>query len=210
MPKLDDSDMSCRVRDFVADTIEAIMCTGSILEGSRGLMDAVEVIAGVHDGKVITTGMGKAGHAAQKSASSLSSLGIPSVFLHPGEAAHGDVGVVRDGDVLLAFSTSGKTREVMETIQFARKLGIKQVISVTSHKDSAIRDVSDIVVDMGPVREAGYLGIAPTTSIVVMLVISDLIAVMAAEARGFKMPDYALRHHGGYLGMKSRGEAQDA
>ena len=206
MSCIDDVFVQSRVLDFFESTVASLRRIGAPLADSPGLKAAVEVVSTCR-GKVITTGMGKAGHAAQKSSSSLSSLGIPSVYLHPGEAAHGDVGVVSDGDILMAFSTSGKTREVMETIEFTKHLGISKVISITSHKDSAIRDVSDIVVDMGPVREAGYLEIAPTTSIVVMLVISDLIAVMAAEARGFQMPDYALRHHGGYLGMKSRGEA---
>jgi arabinose-5-phosphate isomerase len=169
---------------------------------------AVQAISAC-EGKVITVGLGKAGCAARKVASSLSSLGIPSLYLHPGEASHGDIGVVSSKDVMLVFSTSGKTREVLETVSFAKKLGISSVISITSHKDADIRALSDIVIDMGEIEEAGYLNIAPTTSIIVMLVIADILAVICAEIRGFKMTDYADRHHGGYLGVKSRGEIND-
>ena len=190
-----------RAEVFLKETSDAILN----IDITPGFTEAVRAISDCQ-GKVITTGMGKAGHAAKKVASSMSSMGIPSTYIHPGESAHGDIGCVSEEDILLAFSTSGKTREVVETVGFARRIGVSKVISVTSHKDAEIRSISDIVVDMGEITEAGYLHIAPTTSIVVMLVIADMLTIMAAELRGFKMEDYALRHHGGYLGMKSRGE----
>jgi len=159
-------------------------------------------------GKIITTGMGKAGHAARKAASSMCSLAFPAVYLDPGDAAHGDVGVVRPEDIMLAFSTSGKTREVQESIKFSKSLGISKVITITSHPDGEIREVSDIVLDMGDVEEVGHLGLAPTTSICIMLVISDMLCLTAAELKGVTQEDYGKRHHGGYLGKKCRGETR--
>jgi arabinose-5-phosphate isomerase len=166
---------------------------------------AVEAVLAC-EGKMITTGMGKAGHAARKAASSLCSLTFPAVHLDPGDAAHGDVGIVRPEDVMLAFSTSGKTREVLEAIRFARNLDISKVISITSHPDGEIRGLSDIVLDMGDVQEVGHLGLAPTTSIAVMLTISDMLTLTASRIKGVTMEQYGMRHHGGYLGKKCRGE----
>ena len=170
-----------------------------------GFCDAVDAIIEM-EGKIVTTGMGKAGHVAQKCASSLCSLTFPAAYLHPGDASHGDVGIVGPGDILLAFSTSGKTREVIETIEFAKRLGVEGVISITSHPDGLIRSISDIVLDMGVIEEAGTLSLAPTTSIVAMIIISDMLALVAARAKGVTKDDYGLRHHGGYLGKKCRGE----
>ena len=158
----------------------------------------------VHRPRIITTGMGKAGHIAEKVASSLCSLGMSAAYLHPGEALHGDVGLIVEGDVVLAFSTSGKTREVVQVARFAKRLKASKVIAVTSHPDGAIRRYADIVVDIGVIEEAGFLGIAPTTSVTVMLVVGDLLASMAAELRGTTMKEFSTRHHGGYLGHKSR------
>jgi len=164
-------------------------------------------------GKVITTGMGKAGHAARKSSSTFSSLGSPSCYLHPAEASHGDSGIAEPGDLLLVFSTSGKTREVIETIDLFRRLtagGIddapSKVVAITSHPESPVRDMSDVVIDIGIVREAGHLSLAPTTSVVVMLVVADMVASLCAYRRGLTVEQFGLRHHGGYLGRKCRGE----
>lgn len=156
--------------------------------------------------KVVTTGLGKAGHAAEKSASSFSSFGIPACYLHPASASHGDVGIIQKGDVLLAFSTSGKTREVIETVQLSRKIGVGKVISITSHSDSPIRNISDIVIDMGIIKEAGYLSLAPTTSIIVMLIVSDIIATICAKKKNVTNEFFGLRHHSGYLGAVARGD----
>jgi arabinose-5-phosphate isomerase len=176
---------------------------------TKDFIDACRVVARAsrENHIVITTGMGKAGHIAQKASSSLSSLGIPSFYIHPGESSHGDIGVVRPGDVLLVFSTSGKTREVIETVDFTKKLDVGRIIAITSHPDSIIRQKADIIIDMGEINESGYLHIAPTTSIVVMLVIADMIAINAAEINKFSMKDFYIRHHGGYLGEKSKQES---
>ncbi len=155
-------------------------------------------------GKVITTGMGKAGTAAKKMAGTLSSTGTPAVFLHPGEAAHGDIGVLNRGDVIIAYSTSGKTREVIEMLELAHHFGIETIIGITSHPDSAIRDQSSIVIDMGIVHEPCKLGLTPTASTAVMIAISDALALILMEKKNFTREEYGLRHHGGYLGLKAK------
>lgn len=158
------------------------------------------------NGKIVTTGMGKAGIAMMKFSSTLCSIGLPSCYLHPGEASHGDLGLLDKNDILFVASTSGKTREVIEIIDLARNIGVKTVIGITSHKDSPIRSKVDCLMDMGEIKEAGHLGLAPTTSILVMLAITDTLALCCSEAKGFTKEDYSMRHHGGYLGQKSRGE----
>ena len=190
---------------FLDETIKSILS----FQSEYSLGNAVALISNC-SGKLVTSGMGKAGHVAKKASSSFSSLGIPSVYLHPGEASHGDIGVIQPQDILLVFSTSGKTREVLETVHFAKNLNVSSVISITSHVDSEIRPLSDVVIDMGAIKESGHLNIAPTTSIVVMLIIADMLAVISAEAKGFTMEGYAARHHSGYLGNKSRGEIGNA
>jgi len=157
-------------------------------------------------GKVLTTGMGKAGHVARKFASTLCSTGTPSAYLHPGEAAHGDLGVIQPDDCIVAFSTSGKTREVIEMLRIGRHIGLGTVIGVTSHADSELRELSDIVVDMGTIAEPCALGLTPSASILVMMGISDAIALTLMELKGFTKNDFGLRHHGGYLGKKARAD----
>lgn len=155
-------------------------------------------------GKVLTTGMGKAGYVARKFAATLCSTGTPAVFIHPGEAAHGDLGLIGPSDAIVAFSTSGKTREVVETLELGRHIGLKTVIGITSHVDSDLRRLSDIVLDMGIIREPCPHGLTPSASTAVMLAISDAIALTLMELRGFSRRDYGLRHHGGYLGRAAR------
>nr|WP_222939769.1 SIS domain-containing protein [Photobacterium sp. BZF1] len=154
--------------------------------------------------KVITTGIGKAGLIAKKCAATLSSTGTPAVFLHPTEAAHGDLGIVSASDIMIACSTSGKSREVLEILELARHLGVKHIIGITSHPDSELRQHCEYVLDMGVHQEACPLNLAPTSSIAVMLAICDAIAMATMESRGFTQQEYGLRHHGGYLGRKAR------
>ena len=155
-------------------------------------------------GKVFTSGIGKAGYVARKAASTFSTTGTPAVFLHPADASHGDVGVVGKDDVLLTFSNSGKTREVLETIHFCRHLNISGVMSVTGHLDSPIAMESDIVLELGNIREACPLGLTPSASTAAMIALADALALVVMEERGFTKKDFADRHHGGYLGKKSR------
>lgn len=155
-------------------------------------------------GKVITTGMGKAGIIASKIASTLCSTGTPAAFLHPGEAAHGDLGLLAQGDVIIAFSTSGKTREVIEMLELANHFGIDKIIGVTSHPDSMIRSLCNVVINMGEIEEPCPLGLTPTSSSIAMLAIGDAISIVLMEKKEFTREKYGLRHHGGYLGQKAR------
>ena len=155
-------------------------------------------------GKVLTTGIGKAGHLAKNFAATLCSGATPADFIHPAEAAHGDLGLVGKDDVMFAFSTSGKSREVLEILELARHLGVATVIGVTSHPDSELRELSDFVLDMGELEEACPLGLTPSTSAAVMLVITHAIALALLEAKEITREEYGLRHHGGYLGRTAR------
>lgn len=164
---------------------------------------AVEVILSCR-GKVLTTGMGKAGTIARKVAGTFCSNGTPAAFLHPGEAAHGDLGLLDRGDVILAFSTSGKTREVIEMLELAHHFGIERTIGITSHPDSAIHRLCTVVINMGTIQEPCPLGLTPTASTAVMLALGDALSLVVMEQRGFTREQYGLRHHAGYLGQKAR------
>ncbi len=184
------------VLDAEAEAIRAINI-------NENFVRAVETMLAC-EGKIITTGIGKAGYIANKFAATLCSTATPAVFVHPAEAAHGDLGLVDTHDVLIAFSTSGKSREVLEILEFARHLGVATIIGVTSHPDSELRGLSDFVVDMGVIEEPCPLGLTPSASMAVMLAISHAIALALMEQKGVTREDYGLRHHGGYLGRAAR------
>tara|TARA_B110000977_G_C10993635_1_gene460946 strand:+ start:310 stop:915 length:606 start_codon:yes stop_codon:yes gene_type:complete len=160
-------------------------------------------------GKVITTGIGKAGYVASKFSATLSSTGTPAFFVHPAEAGHGDLGMVNPDDVIIAFSTSGKSIEVIEMLENARQLGVSRVIGVTSHPDSPLRKLSELVLDMGSdIVEPCPLQVTPSASIAVMQAISDALALTLMELKGFTTHDYGMRHHKGYLGSITRQQHQ--
>ena len=184
------------VLDAEADAIRAVAVTGEFVR-------AVECLDAC-SGKVLTTGIGKAGHIARKFAATLCSTATPADFIHPAEAAHGDLGLVRSEDVVVAFSTSGKSREVLELLEMARRLGVAGVIGVTSHRDSELRGLSDLVLDMGTIEEPCPHGLTPSASMAVMLAIGDAIALALMEAKGVTREEWGLRHHGGYLGRRAR------
>jgi arabinose-5-phosphate isomerase len=185
-----------KILEAEASAIQAVQLSPAFDEAVR----AIEACSG----KVIVTGMGKAGFTAQRFAAVLCSTGTPAVFVHPGEAAHGDLGVIGQEDCLFAFSTSGKTREVVEMVELSRHLGPHKVIAITSHPESELRLVSDLIIDMGLVAEPCPLGLTPTASIAVMSAIADALALIVMERRNFSRKDYGLRHHGGYLGTRAR------
>nr|WP_319399256.1 SIS domain-containing protein [uncultured Carboxylicivirga sp.] len=156
-------------------------------------------------GKLITTGMGKAGQIAVNMATTFSSTGTPSVFLHPSEAQHGDLGVVQENDVMLMISNSGKTREIIELIDLARGLHPNiPIIVITSNTESVLAQESDVCISTGNPTEVCALGLTPTTSTTTMTVIGDVLVVLLMKKINFTNADYAKRHHGGYLGDKSR------
>jgi arabinose-5-phosphate isomerase len=163
---------------------------------------AAYLIAGCR-GKVVTMGMGKAGIVARKMAATFCATRTPSVYLHPGDAAHGDLGVIEPHDVMVAFSTSGKTVEVLEAIASAKRLGVSVVIGITAHPD-AFAGKCDVLLNMGVVEEPCPLGLAPSASSAAMLAIGDAIALSVMELKGVSRRDFGLRHRGGYLGSQTR------
>ena len=179
-----------------AEAIAAINITDDFVRAVNVLQDC--------QGKIITTGIGKAGYIAKKFAATLCSTASPADFIHPAEAAHGDLGLVGQRDVMMAFSTSGKSREVIEILELSRHLGVETIIGVTSHPESDLRNLSDFVLDMGIIEEPCPLGLTPSASMAVMLAITDAIALSLMEQKGVTKEDYGLRHHGGYRGRAAR------
>lgn len=156
-------------------------------------------------GKLITSGMGKTGQIAMNISTTFSSTGTPSVFMHPSEAQHGDLGVIQRHDLLLLLSNSGKTREILELIELARVLNPEiPIIVITGDADSILAQTGDVTLWTGGAPEVCPLGLTPTTSTTMMTVIGDVLVVSTMKAIGFSTEDYAKRHHGGYLGHKSR------
>ena len=156
-------------------------------------------------GKIITTGIGKAGYIANKFSATMASTGTPAFFVHPAEAGHGDMGMISKDDLIIAFSTSGKSIEVLEMLENAAHLGISDIIGITSHTDSPLRSHSNVILDMGSdIKEACPLQLAPSASIAVMLAISDALALTLMELKDFTSEDYGMRHHKGYLGSITR------
>lgn len=171
---------------------------------------AVElIIEYVHrrGGKLVTSGMGKAGQIAMNISTTFASTGTPAVNLHPSEAQHGDLGILQPNDVLLLVSNSGKTSEIIELIKLAHGLFPKMpLIVITGNADSPLAKLADAVLVTGDAPEVCPLGLTPTTSTTMMTVIGDVLVVNTMRLTGFSRTDYALRHHGGYLGTVSRGE----
>lgn len=156
-------------------------------------------------GKLITSGMGKAGQIAMNIATTFCSTGTPSVFLHPSEAQHGDLGVMQKNDLLLLLSNSGKTREITELVDLARNLNPEvRIIVITGDAESPLANAADVTLHTGGSPEVCPLGLTPTTSTTMMTVIGDVLVVGTMKAIGFTTAQYAKRHHGGYLGYKSK------
>ena len=153
-------------------------------------------------GRVVVTGMGKPGFIAQKVSATLSSTGTPSLFVHPAEALHGDLGRVMKEDVVVAFSNSGQTEEIVKLLPLVKKIGAK-LIALTGNPKSLLARYSDVVLDVGVQKEACPLNLTPTASTTAMLAMGDALAVVVAERRGFKERDFALLHPGGqYIGSE--------
>lgn len=173
---------------------------------------AIELIhKQVHEkgGKLVTSGMGKAGEIAQNISTTFSSTGTPAVFLHPSEAQHGDLGVIQPNDALLLISNSGKTREILALVDLALNLYEQlPILVITSKPESQLGRSADVCIDTGDPKEVCPLGLSPTTSTTVMTVIGDVLIVLMMKRIGFTNEEYAKRHHGGYLGTKSRGQAK--
>ncbi|PXF31730.1 D-arabinose 5-phosphate isomerase [Pokkaliibacter plantistimulans] len=159
-------------------------------------------------GRVVVIGMGKSGHIGNKIAATLASTGTPSFFVHPAEASHGDMGMITAADVVLALSNSGETPEVLNLIPLLKRLRIP-LISMTGNASSSLATAADIHITLSIDEEACPLGLAPTTSTTVALVMGDALAVALLEARGFTAEDFAFSHPGGSLGRRLLLRARD-
>jgi arabinose-5-phosphate isomerase len=178
------------------------------IEGLRLLVDslderfatAVELVAAVR-GRVVVTGMGKSGHIARKIAATLASTGTPAQFVHPGEASHGDLGMIVAGDAVIALSNSGDTAELSDIVAHTRRFRIP-LIAMTRRAASTLAETADVALILPESEEACSLGLAPTTSTTGMLALGDAIAVALLERNGFSPSDFQLLHPGGQLGRK--------
>lgn len=195
------------VKQIMKDILAAESKAVANIPVTDGYEQAVDLIVErVHrsHGKLVTSGMGKCGQIADNIATTFSSTGIPAVFLHPSEAQHGDLGVLQPSDVLLLLSNSGRTSEIIELVKLAKALYTDlKFIVITGNKEAELAKLSDICLWTGRAPEVCPLGLTPTTSTTMMTVMGDVLVVNTMLATGFTRQDYAMRHHGGYLGKKA-------
>jgi arabinose-5-phosphate isomerase len=188
-------ELARNVLEIEADAIRALMA-----RLDHRFLDALSLIQrclAAH-GRVIVSGIGKSGHIARKIASTLSSTGTPAYFVHPAEASHGDLGMIRQPDVLVAISYSGESEELMRIVPFVKREGAK-LIAITGNAQSALAREADVVLDAGVEKEACPLNLAPTASTTAALALGDALAVALLDARGFSTTDYARQHPRGSL-----------
>ncbi|MCG9584013.1 KpsF/GutQ family sugar-phosphate isomerase [Vibrio tubiashii] len=168
---------------------------------NQDFIKACELILANKDGKVVVMGMGKSGHIGNKIAATLASTGTSSFFVHPGEAAHGDLGMIEPGDIVLAISNSGESGEILGLFPVLKRLNIK-IISMTGKPKSNMAKLADIHLQITVPKEACPIQLAPTSSTTATLVMGDALAMALMQARGFTAEDFALSHPGGALGRK--------
>ena len=196
-----------RIKSLVRSEMEAI-ANIPITDDFEKAINLIHCQVHIKNGKLVVSGMGKAGEIGQNISTTFSSTGTPAVFLHPADAQHGDLGVIQANDVLLLISNSGKTREILELVHLAENLyaGLPLII-ITARAGSELAELADVCLYTGDPKEVCPLGLSPTTSTTVMTVIGDILIVLMMEKTGFTNKEYAKRHHGGYLGDKSRRQA---
>lgn len=191
--------------DFTIRAAEVIKIEAAAVEQLKQYLDADFNLACqlIFDsaGKTIVTGMGKSGHIGSKIAATLASTGTPAFFVHPGEASHGDLGMLSAADIVIAISNSGETAEVLTIIPVIKRLGIK-LIAMTGNPASTLAKLADAHLCVKVEQEACPLGLAPTASTTATLAMGDALAVALLDARGFSADDFALSHPGGSLGRK--------
>lgn len=180
--------------------IEAAAIVGLKKRLGDAFAQAVEMVLGVQ-GRLVVMGMGKSGHIGRKIAATLASTGTPAMFVHPAEASHGDLGMIKPVDLVLAISNSGESEELMAILPMLKRLGVP-LIAMTGDATSSLARYSDVVLDSGVDKEACPLNLAPTASTTAQLAMGDALAVALLDARGFKADDFARSHPGGALGRK--------
>jgi arabinose-5-phosphate isomerase len=179
---------------------EADAIAGVIKRLGPSFEKAIEILGNCH-GRVVTTGMGKSGIVCRKIAATFTSTGVPSIFLHPAEATHGDIGIVIPGDVVIAISNSGETAEISRLLEWLKRLEIP-LISLTGNPQSTLARYSDVVLDVSVAKEACPMNLVPTASTTAAMAMGDALAMCLMEKRGFKEQDFANLHPGGRLGKK--------
>ncbi|MBE0486284.1 KpsF/GutQ family sugar-phosphate isomerase [Marinobacter sp.] len=192
-------------RDYRSSALRAIRIEREAIEALEGRIDgeftkACDIIMACK-GRVVVTGMGKSGHIGNKIAATLASTGTPSFFVHPGEASHGDMGMITSQDVVIAISNSGSTSEVITILPLIKRMGVP-LISMTGNPVSVLAKEALANLDVSVAIEACPLGLAPTSSTTATLVMGDALAVALLEARGFSAEDFAFSHPGGSLGRR--------
>ncbi|MCM1028873.1 MAG: SIS domain-containing protein [Alloprevotella sp.] len=196
------------MKESMADILAAEAAAVAAIPYSEDYDRAIDIIIEqVHrrGGKLVTSGMGKAGQIAMNIATTFSSTGTPAVNLHPSEAQHGDLGILQPNDVMLLISNSGKTAEIVDLVTLARNLYPSlRIIVITGNPTGPLALTADAVLATAPAPEVCPLGLTPTTSTTMMTVIGDILVVNVTRLTGFTREQYALRHHGGYLGCKAR------
>lgn len=185
-------------RDVLAEESQAILDSADKLD--QDFLRAVDLMLKCK-GRIVVSGVGKSGHVGRKIAATLASTGSPAFFVHAGEAGHGDLGMITEGDVLVALSNSGETDELVNFVSFAKRFQVR-VIGMTGKPTSAIAKLSDFHIDTGVKAEACPLGVAPTSSTTVQLALGDALAMAVVAARGFTTEDFARTHPMGALGRK--------
>ncbi len=194
------SDASLRASGVAVIETEARALTSLAARVDQSFVDACRLLLRC-EGRVVVTGMGKSGHVGRKIAATLASAGTPSFFMHPGEASHGDLGMITAHDVVLAISNSGGTSEIVTILPLIKRLGVP-LVTLTGNAQSRMAEVADINIDVGVENEACPLGLAPTASTTATLAMGDALAIALLEARGFSAEDFARSHPGGRLGRR--------
>ena len=191
-----------RALQLARDTldIEAQALLGLKARQGSGFTQACEAMLACR-GRVVVMGMGKSGHVGRKIAATLASTGTPALFVHPGEASHGDLGMVATGDVVLAISNSGESDELIAIVPAVKRIGVT-LVAMTGRADSSLAEHADIVVSSEVDQEACPLNLAPTASTTAQMALGDALAVALLDARGFREEDFARSHPGGALGRK--------
>ncbi|HBI71496.1 MAG TPA: KpsF/GutQ family sugar-phosphate isomerase [Massilia sp.] len=187
-------------RETLAIEADAVRALHDRLDADDSLVHAVAVLYAC-TGRVVVSGMGKSGHIARKIAATLASTGTPAMFVHPGEAAHGDLGMVTAQDVFIAISNSGESSELMDILPVVKRMGTP-LIAMTGKPQSRLAQLSDVHLDISVAKEACPMNLAPTASTTVTLALGDALAVALLDARGFREEDFARSHPGGALGRR--------
>ncbi len=196
-------DAAKRARDSLTVGRDVLVAEAGALSALAGALDtrfaeAVDLVAEV-TGRVVVTGMGKSGHVARKIAATFASTGTPSMFVHPAEASHGDLGMIVPGDAVIALSNSGEATELADIVAHTSRFDLP-LVAITSRAESTLARAADIILVLPPVPEAGPIGLAPTTSTTMQMALGDALAIALLARRGFTPAEFGIFHPGGNLG----------